>query len=118
VAVIAALLFASGLTRSMQFTALNTLAFAEVPEGWMSGANTLFNMVQQMGMAMGIALGAVALRLAALLRPGTAAPGAIPLAHFHLAFVILGAVALLEVFDVLGLDRRAGDGVRVPAPVS
>jgi len=53
VLVIAALLFASGLTRSMQFTALNTLAFADVPENWMSGANTLFNMVQQLGMAMG-----------------------------------------------------------------
>jgi uncharacterized membrane protein YeaQ/YmgE (transglycosylase-associated protein family) len=85
----------------------------------MSGANTLFNMVQQMGMAMGIALGAVALRLAALLRPGagSSVPGAISLAHFHLAFVLIGAVALLEVFDVLRLDHRAGDGVRAPAPV-
>jgi len=120
VAVIVALLFASGLTRSMQFTALNTLAFAEVPESWMSGANTLFNMVQQMGMAMGIALGAVALRLAALLRPGAGSgiPGAISLAHFHLAFLLIGAVALLEVFDVLGLDHRAGDGVRAPAPAA
>ena len=116
VAVIVALLFASGLTRSMQFTALNTLAFAEVPEPWMSGANTLFNMVQQMGMAMGIALGAVALRLAGLLqpRPGTAT-GGISLVQFHLAFVFIGLVALLEIFDVLGLDRRAGDGVRAPA---
>jgi hypothetical protein len=100
----------------MQFTALNTLAFAEVPEPWMSGANTLFNMVQQMGMAMGIALGAVALRLAGLLqpRPGAAA-GGISLVQFHLAFVFIGLVALLEIFDVLGLDRRAGDGVRAPA---
>jgi EmrB/QacA subfamily drug resistance transporter len=111
---IIALLFASGLTRSMQFTALNTLAFAEVPEGWMTGANTLFNMVQQMGMAMGIALGAVALRLAALLRPGAAA--AIPMAHFRLAFLVVGAVALVGQLDALTLDRRAGDAVRVPAP--
>ena len=118
VALIAALLFASGLTRSMQFTALNTLAFAEVPEPWMSGANTLFNMVQQMSMAMGIALGAVALRLAGLClpRPGLAA-GGIPLVHFHLAFVLVGLVALLEIGGVLGLDRHAGDGVRAPAPV-
>ena len=71
---------------------------------------------RQERVAMGIALGAVALRLAGLLqpRPGPAA-GGISLVQFHLAFVFIGLVALLEIFDVLGLDRRAGDGVRAPA---
>ena len=105
------LLFASGMTRSMQFTALNTLAFAEVPETWMSGANTLFNMVQQMG----VALGAAALRIAALVHP--AAPGAIPLAHFRLAFILVGVIALLEAFDLVGLDPAAGDSVRSRRPI-
>jgi EmrB/QacA subfamily drug resistance transporter len=54
---IVALLFVGGMTRSMQFTALSTLAFAEVPEDAMSGANTLFNMAQQAAMGMGIAAG-------------------------------------------------------------
>ena len=36
VTVVVMLLFLSGLTRSMQFTALNTLAFADVPEDQMS----------------------------------------------------------------------------------
>jgi EmrB/QacA subfamily drug resistance transporter len=116
VPVIAALLFVSGLTRSMQFTALNTLAFADIPDGWMSGANTLFNMVQQMGMAMGIALGAVALRVAGLFGP--AAPGAIPVAHFHVAFLIVGIVALFDLVDMIGLDHAAGAGVRVRAPAA
>ena len=115
VPLIVALLFASGLTRSMQFTALNTLAFADVPEGWMSGANTVFNMVQQLFMAMGIALGAVALRIAGLLGPG-AAPGAIPLAHFRAAFLIIGAVSLFGALDVLGLDATAGNNVRLRRP--
>jgi len=114
VPVIAALLFASGLTRSMQFTALNTLAFADVPEGWMSGANTLFNMVQQMAMAMGIALGAVALRVGGLML-GPSAPGTLPLAQFRIAFILVGAIALLEVADLVGLARTAGDRVRRPA---
>jgi len=109
---IVALLFASGMTRSMQFTALNTLAFADVPEAWMSGANTVFNMVQQLFMAMGIALGAVALRLAGLLGPRAVA-GAIPLAHFRTAFVIIGAISLLGALDVSGMDPRAGDNVRL-----
>jgi len=113
VPVIAGLLFASGMTRSMQFTALNTLAFADVPEGWMSGANTLFNMVQQMAMAMGIALGAVALRIGGLL--GAPGPGLLPLAHFRVAFVLVGLISLLEIFDILGLAGTAGDRVRRPA---
>ena len=111
---ITALLFVSGLTRSMQFTALNTLAFADVPEDWMSGANTLFNMVNQMGMAMGIALGAVALRIAALFGP--AAPGIIPMAQFHIAFVLVGLVALFDLIDMVGLDPAAGDRVRARRP--
>jgi EmrB/QacA subfamily drug resistance transporter len=109
---VVALLFASGMTRSMQFTALNTLAFADVPEGWMSGANTVFNMVQQLFMAMGIALGAVALRIAGLLGPG-AAPGVIPLGDFRTAFVLIGAISLLGMVDVLGLDSAAGNNVRL-----
>jgi MFS family permease len=116
---IIALLFASGMTRSMQFTALNTLAFAEVPEGWMSGANTVFNMVQQLFNAMGVALGAVALRIAGLLGPAAApdaAGGAIPLAHFRTAFVIIGAISLLGALDVLGLDPAAGNNVRLRKP--
>ena len=112
VPVIAALLFASGMTRSMQFTAINTLAFADVQTDWMSGANTLFNMVQQLGMAMGIALGAMALRLGALLGP--AGPGVLPLAHFRIAFLLVGAIALLQLPGVLRLDPGAGDRVRRP----
>jgi EmrB/QacA subfamily drug resistance transporter len=117
VPVIVALLFASGMTRSMQFTALNTLAFADVPEGWMSGANTVFNMVQQLFMAMGIALGAMALRIAGLLGPA-AAPGVIPLGHFRTAFIIIGAISLLGTLDVLGLDPAAGNNVRLRKPGS
>jgi EmrB/QacA subfamily drug resistance transporter len=112
VAIIMGLLFASGLTRSMQFTALITLAFAEVPEEWMSGANTLLNIAQQLAMGMGIAAGVIALRIAGLF--GSSAPGAIPLASFHIAFVIIGAIALLGLIDSLGLDPAAGDAVRRP----
>ena len=111
VSAIVALLFASGLTRSMQYSALNTLAFADVPATWMSSANTFFNMTQQLSMAMGIALGAVALRIAGLWGP-RAASGAIPMENFHRAFLMVGAVAVLVVLDSLSLDRTAGDSVR------
>ncbi len=118
VPVIAAALFVGGLFRSMQFTALNTLAFADVPEPRMSGANTLLNMVQTMAMGMGVACGAVALRLAEMLHPAGAAR--MPLVDFHIAFAMMGALALLGLLDVLRLDRQAGDAVRRrrPAPAA
>ena len=110
-AVVIVLLFAGGLTRSLQFTALITLAFAEVPTERMSGANTLLNIAQQMSMGMGIALGAVALRVAGLF--GTNASGGILLSDFRVAFVIVGVIALISIFDALTLSRTAGDAVRV-----
>jgi EmrB/QacA subfamily drug resistance transporter len=113
VPVILALLFVTGLTRSMQFTALNTLAFAEVPAAKMSGANTLFNMAQQMAMGTGIALGAVALRVAILVHPDR---HGVPLEAFHIAFILTGMIALAGLFDVLALSPQAGDAIRLKQP--
>src|SRR5712691_3552874 len=62
---VVALLFLHGLSRSMQFTSLNTLAFVDIPKPLMSSATSFSAVVQQMGMGMGVAAGAVALRLAA-----------------------------------------------------
>lgn len=109
--VICALLFASGLTRSMQFTALNTIAFAEVPEARMSGANTLFNVAQQMSFGIGIGVGAAALRLAELWHPGV--PGQLPLVDFQIAFGVIGFLAFVAIADMLGLDARAGNELQV-----
>jgi MFS family permease len=107
---ILALLFVSGLTRSMQFTALNTLAFSEVPQPRMSGANTLFNMAQQMGSGLGIAIGALALRLAEMLMPQQ--QGVVPLADFQLAFIVIGVIALVAVLDSFTLGAEAGNEIR------
>ena len=110
------LLFVSGLTRSMQFTALNTLAFSEVPQPQMNGANTLFNVSQQMGSGLGIAIGALALRLAEMLMPQSTAR--IPLVDFQLAFVVIGVIALLAVIDSFTLDPNAGSEVRQRKPTA
>jgi len=103
---IVAILFFGGLCRSMQFTSLNTLGFADIPPAQMSAATTFATMVQQMTMGMGIAAGAIALRVAALLRHDSAANPKIP--DFHLAFVLIGLIALISVLDFLKLDPVAG----------
>uniref|UniRef100_UPI0035C6D257 SLC13 family permease n=1 Tax=Serratia quinivorans TaxID=137545 RepID=UPI0035C6D257 len=113
---ILALLFVSGLTRSMQFTALNTLAFSEVPQPQMNGANTLFNVSQQMGSGLGIAIGALALRLAEMLMPQSGER--IPLVDFQWAFVVIGVIALLAVVDCFTLNANAGSEVRQRKPAA
>jgi MFS family permease len=100
------LLFAHGLSRSMQFTAISTLAFVDVPQSQMSSANSFFAVMTQMSMGMGVAVGAVTLRVAAWLRGGSSSSPTI--ADFHLAFGMVSVVAVLAVVDCLGLDRNAG----------
>jgi EmrB/QacA subfamily drug resistance transporter len=104
--VVAALLFFSGLVRSMQFTALNTIGFADVPQPQMRDATTLFSVLQQMNAGMGIAVGALALSTAEALR-GTHA-GTAATADFHLAFWFITALAALGVVDSVLLPRSAG----------
>ncbi|MCJ2181271.1 MFS transporter [Novosphingobium sp. 1949] len=102
---IAAILFVSGMTRSMQFTALNTIAFADVEQEGMNDANTLFSTVMQLGIGLGIAVGALAWRA------GQALFDAPPVAAFHAAFVIVALVSLAGLLDALRLAPAAGERV-------
>ncbi len=63
---IVCLLFFSGMSRSMQFSSLNTLAYADIEPEKMSNANTLYNTFQQLSMALGIAAGAIFLHVVSL----------------------------------------------------
>jgi hypothetical protein len=91
----------------MQFTTLSTLAFADLPKTGMSGANTLFSMLQQMASGFGIAIGAIALRLASLTHIGPAT-----MADFHIAFAVVGLVALFAFLDFRGLAPDAAEALR------
>ncbi|MBB5190188.1 EmrB/QacA subfamily drug resistance transporter [Silvimonas terrae] len=100
-------LFFCGLCRSMQFTALNTIGFADVPQPRMTGAATLFSVLQQMNSGMGIALGAVALRLTQTWL-GDTTPSVLA---FRLSFALIAVVALLAVIDSVRLAPDAGAAV-------
>ncbi|WP_179402326.1 DHA2 family efflux MFS transporter permease subunit [Burkholderia guangdongensis] len=108
---VCALLFVTGMTRSMQFTALNTIGFADVPPSQVRDANTLFSVLQQMNGGLGIAIGALALSVAERMR-GTAA-GLASAADFRLAFWLIAGLALLAVVDSVLLPADAGHRVLV-----
>jgi len=103
------LLLLAGMTRSTQFTAMNTLAFAEVPAAGITSANTLFNLGQQVTFGLGVAAGAILLRVGHnLLGPAHAA---VTVADFRFAFAGAGLICLIGVMDFLRLDGRAGAAV-------
>ncbi|TIU03393.1 MAG: MFS transporter, partial [Mesorhizobium sp.] len=66
-ALVVALMLIAGL-RSMQFTALNTLAFADVASSQRSSAATLSSMLQQVAMLFGVAVAAALLNLSQIAR--------------------------------------------------
>ncbi len=47
-----------------------------------------------------------------------AGPGVISLTHFHMAFVIIGIIALIAVADTVGLAPEAGDTLRKVRPAA
>ncbi|MHA3903390.1 MFS transporter [Castellaniella sp. WN] len=101
------ILFIHGMARSMQFTCLGTLAFADVPEARMADANGLFNVVSQLSMAAGITLGAMTIRLGEALGGALAVTG--PAFPYRTAFMIAAVIALIGLLDTLRLPRGAGD---------
>lgn len=109
-AIIVVVLFLSGLARSLQFTALNTLSFADVPKAQMSGASALSSTLFQMTMGIGVAVGAIALRLAQWLHGHGSESGAHAMtpADFSVAFLIVAVIGLVGIADLFGLARDAG----------
>jgi EmrB/QacA subfamily drug resistance transporter len=108
-------LFVYGVTRSMQFTTLATLAYADVGDAKTAAASTLWSVAQQMTIGMGIAFGAVGLRFAAYLstpsggNPGTRSVGrSFTVADFHWAFAAAGVLVLCSVIGYYRLPRDAG----------
>jgi len=102
-------LFFCGMCRSMQFTALNTLGFADVPRASMTGATTLFSACQQLNAGMGIAFGAIALRVAEWATGLSGAPAGPT--EFRLALSAVAALALVAIVDSLRLRADAGAAI-------
>ena len=100
----AVVLFIAGATRSMQFTALATLAFADVDSGQRSSATTISSMSQQLSMVFGVAVAAGCLNLSQMWR-GAPELGVV---DFQIAYAVMGAVIVACSLQLLTLERNAG----------
>ena len=101
------LLFLGGLSRSMQFTGISTLAFSDVPARHMADANTLFSTALQLSVGLGITVGALGTRFGEQLverMQWQAVPGM----SFKIAFVVIAVITLFGWLDMLRLKPDAG----------
>jgi hypothetical protein len=97
----------------MQFTVLSTLAYADIDDAQKASASTLWSVAQQMTIAMGIAFGAVCLRLSTSLgrtEPGGPS-GPFALGDFRWAFIACGVLVLVSVLGYARLPRDAGNAI-------
>jgi EmrB/QacA subfamily drug resistance transporter len=106
IVVVGVVAFVAGATRSIEFTGINTLTFADIDPEDRASASTFFSMMQQISMALGVAAAAIVLQAA----HGTAST---PLtqADFTLAFWSIAAVALLGALLMLRLRPDTGHEV-------
>ncbi len=105
VAALYAVLVAGGFLRSLQFTAYNTIAYADIPRPRMSAATSLYATLQQLSLTLGITVGAAALEASTVLA-GRATPA---LPDFSAAFLVVAAAAMLAAPLALSLPRNAGN---------
>jgi MFS family permease len=116
--VTAAVLFLSGVFRSVGFSGYNSLQFADIPAEQMTGANTLSSTIGQLAAGLGVAVGALSLRLADVVI-NAAAPQLGILAHYHVAFDLIAIVMLYPMGEaIFGLHRAAGTHVVTPPALS
>jgi MFS family permease len=102
-----ALLALSGAFRSIGFSAYNTVAFADVDPGRMTPANTLMTTLQELGTGLGIAVGALLLRLGDPLASVVHLPDDVT-GPYRVAFVLLAVVLLVPLGQALRLPRSTG----------
>jgi len=97
-------LFVGGCFRSLQFTSLNAIGYADVTNREMSYATSLSGVAQQLSLSVGVALGALVLETTASLK-GDAVLAA---GDFAPAFLVVAAVAALSGFIFPRLAPDAG----------
>lgn len=103
-----AFLLVGGILRSLQFTALNAVAYADIPDRLLSRANTLYTTMQQLSLSTGVALSAFILNISLGLRK----EAVLAVDDFMPAFWGLAALCLLSIGSFLPLKKDAGALVR------
>ena len=101
------LLFVGGFLRSLQFTALNAMSYADVDHAQTSYATGLYTVVQQLSLSLGVVLGAFVLEAAQWWR----AEEVLTPMDFTIAFFTVAVCSTAAVLQFLALSPAAGEAV-------
>ena len=112
-ALIIAILLVGGFFRSLEFTCINALSFADIEPARMSRATTLSAVWQQLSLSTGVALGAFIVEFTLRWK----GDGVIGVDEFAPAFLIVGFVSALSMLIFLRLPADAGAQLSGRAPV-
>lgn len=106
------LLLISGFFRSLFFTGVNALAFAEIPDAKTSQATPITAVAQQVSIALGVAMAGGILEISTALR---GAP--LQLADFHTGFFVVAAISATAFFWFAKLAPDAGHELSGPTTI-
>jgi EmrB/QacA subfamily drug resistance transporter len=111
---IVGMLIVGGFFRSLQFTSINTIAYADVEYHRMSRATSLVAVAQQLSISVGVAIGALVVDLTLWARGHSV----ITAADFQPAFVTIAVIAGCAslVFARMPVDAGAELARRTPSP--
>ena len=99
-----AILLTGGFFRSLQFTSVNTIAYAEIEPPLMSRATTIVSVVQQLALSTGVAVGALIVEITLRLKHAEAMSAA----DFPPAFLVIGALDRCLLPDLPAPSARRG----------
>ena len=98
------ILVVGGFFRSLQFTAINTVAYAEVEPAQMSRATTLVSVNQQLAVSAGVAVGAFSVESTMLIRHVSE----LSAAEFAPAFVVVAIISAISAYFFYQMPDDAG----------
>ncbi len=93
-----------GFSRSLQFTSLNAIAFADVEQSRMSHATSLSSVAQQLAAGFGVTVAAMTLQVVTTLQGHQILVSS----DFAWSFLVMGLLTSCSVFFFLALDARSG----------
>jgi EmrB/QacA subfamily drug resistance transporter len=98
------ILVVGGFFRSLQFTAINTVAYAEIEPAQMSRATTLVSVNQQLAVSAGVAVGAFSVESTMLIRHVSE----LSAAEFAPAFVVVAIISAISAYFFYQMPDDAG----------
>jgi predicted MFS family arabinose efflux permease len=116
--VITAVILLGGMFRSLQFTSMHALSYADIAPRQAGAATSISSVAQQVSLSMGVAIGALVLELSQTAH-NHAAPAA---SDFSNALFAVAAIATFCVLKMIRLPADAGreltHGASMPPPAS